>query len=59
MRINIKLEKKTIYNPKYCILKKLYSYKIKQLTNNAQDKILRIFKEIYKIEDNRKENDFY
>ena len=41
---------KTIYNPKYWILKTLDSYEIKQITYNTQDKILRICKEIYKIE---------
>ena len=51
-----KFRTKTIYNPKYCILKTLKSYKIKLLTYKTQDKILRIFKEIYNVErkDNRK-----
>ena len=52
-----KFRQKSIYNPKYVILKTLYSYKtnqIKHLTYNTQDKILRICKEIYKIKNNRK-----
>ena len=48
---DIKFRTKTIYNPKYWIIRKINSYGIKQVTYNTQDKILRICKEIYKIKD--------